>query len=256
MLLGLLIACHPSPAPTPARRWPTPGDAVTVEINARLDGSGRATTWDATAWADETGPGTGRGCRGVPPRAPGNLAAVDVTAPAGARLANLAGTIATAGPLSTHDARWQVGDAALLWQDGSHARVDGVVRFGDGPELTDVSPDGNGGVVLRFTHNADERVELDSVNAAGARIRCTGGTDTLVVPWTALDPAHPLATLRAVRESLAVAPNAARVRVLAAVELVVSLTEPRYSKRLGVPPPPGRPTWGPRRLIRARPSRG
>ncbi len=256
MLLSLLIACRPTPEPPLAARWPSPGDAVIVEINARLDGSGRATTWEAAAWTDSTAPATGRGCRAIPPRDAGDLAAVDVTAPAGARLAKLAGMLATAGPLGAHDARWQVGDAALLWRDGARVRVEGAVRFGDGPELTDVSPDGDGGVVLSFTQRADERVELDSVNAAGARLRCTGGTDTLVIPWTALDPAHPVATLRAVRESLAVAPNAARVRVLAAVELVVSLTEPRYSKRLGAPPPPVRPTWGPRRLLRVRPSRG
>ncbi|MSQ03287.1 MAG: hypothetical protein EXR71_15580 [Myxococcales bacterium] len=256
MLLGLMIACLPDHEPAPAARWPMPGTAVTVEINARLDGSGRATTWDAAAWADSAAPATGRGCRVVPTRNAGDLAAVDVTAPAGARLANQAGMLATAGPLSTHDARWQVGDAALLWQDGSRTRLDGAVRFGDGPELTGVHPDGDGGVVVSFTRRAEERVELDSINAAGAQVRCTGGTETLVVPWTALDPARPLATLRAVRESLVVAPNAARVRVVAAVELVVSLMEFRYSKRLGAPPPPGRPAWEPRRLIKVRPSRG
>ncbi len=260
MVLALLIACADPPPVAEGPRWPRAGDAAVIEVNAEEDRHGHATAWSASAWTEPPEALTDSldGCRILRARPPAEgLSAVDLTAPATVRLVpDGAGHFATTGPLVATDARWAVGDVALVRDDGSRVALPGAVRFGDAPNVLAVRDGLGGGLALRWDRTADETLEVRTVRRDGQMVECTGGEDGLLAlpAWT-FDPAHPEVRVRAVRETLAVAPNEARVRVRAAVETVISLADPEVSER-AILKRPARPTWEPRRFFRVRTTSG
>ncbi|GDX78247.1 hypothetical protein LBMAG42_00580 [Deltaproteobacteria bacterium] len=260
MVLALYIACAADPAPPTSARWPVPGEVAIVEVSAALDGNGHATAWSAEAWttsaelvAVEAG-----GCSELLPHAHGSLAAVDLSAPAAARLTPEGeGPLRSAGPLSARDARWQVGNVSILRDDGTRADFEGALRFGDAPQVLAVRTSSDGAVTLRVGTLPGERVEIDAVNPAGKRVRCLGGDDgTVELPWSAVDPSRPVVTVRAVRDTLSHVRNVAVVRVRSAIEATLSLDEPLFTEH-SAPRPPAKPaTWEPRKVLRYRASWG
>ena len=257
----VLLACSPPEAPRSADRWPRPGDSAIIEVNAAVDGEGHATAWGARAWAEAPEVVAARpwGCRRDDARvSAGNLAAVDLSVPSRTRLGPTGGgALATQGPLVARDARWQLGDAALTMVDGERLAFGGAVRFGDAPDIASVRTAENGDVTLRVNRRADETIEVETVDPTGAPVRCSGpaGAD-IVLPWTVLDPAHPVVTVRSVRETVVVAPNEAILRVRAAIEASLSVAEPMVTERAYPRPRLTRPTWEPKKATRFRPNWG
>ncbi len=260
MFLTLFISCGPAPAPATTGRWPLPGDVAVVEVSAAVGADGHATAWSAAAWSvgPEAAPVSGGGCSPLPEVGLGPFAAVDVSAPAAIRLSPLGdGQLRASGPLSAYDARWQVGDVALLRVDGSRVGAAGAIRFGDAPQVASIRALDDGDVAIRWVPVKGERFEVDVTNAAGTRLRCAGGPHGILqLPWSSIDPAHPVVTVRAVRETVTQVPNEAVIRVRAVLERTLSVDEPIVSERPAVRPPPKRGTWGPRRVLRVRPFRG
>lgn len=260
MVLALYIACAAEPAaPTPVR-WPVPGEVAVVEVSAALDGNGHATAWSAEAWSTsaEVVAAEGGGCAPLEAHMHGSLAAVDVSAPASARLTpEGAGPLRSAGPLSARDARWQVGNVSVLRDDGTRVDFEGALRFGDAPQVLAVRTSPDGAVTLRVGTQPGERVEIDAVNPAGVRVRCIGADDgTVALPWSAVDPSRPVVTVRAVRDTLSHVRNVAVVRVRSAIEATLSLDEPLFTEH-SAPRPPAKPaTWEPRKVLRYRASWG
>lgn len=256
-VIGILtiLACGADPAEPAGARWPRPGLAVVVEARAEVDDDGRARAWDAVAWTGAPAPEAG--CHAVPPRDAAGLAAVDVGAPAAARLTPGAAGLRAAGPRVAEDARWQVGDVRVVRDDGFAARFEGALRFPDAPDLGELELRDDGGVWLQWRARAGEVVELEATNAAGVTMRCRDDGGRLLVPWTAYDPAHPEVRVRAVQEARLRVDSAFDVVARAAVELRVSLAHAaRWSERV-LPAPrlmPASP--GPRRAPRGTARRG
>ncbi len=260
MVLALFIACAADPAPSAPERWPLPGDVAVIEVSAAVDGNGHATAWSAEAWTTsaEAVATAGVGCAPLAAHTRGSLAAVDLSAPADARLTpEGAGPLRSAGPLATRDARWQVGDVSLFQSDGARVDFDGALRFGDAPQVLAVRTSPDGAVTVRVAPLPGERVEIDAVNPAGVRVRCVGAEDgTVDLPWSAVDPSHPVVTVRSVRDTISHVRNIAVVRVRSAIEATLSLDEPLFTEH-SVPRPPAKPaTWEPRKVLRYRASWG
>ena len=261
MILLAFFACADPEPRAEVQRWPRPGETAVIEVNAAVGERGRATAWSAVAWteAPEAAAEVVTGCRIQRARPPAvGLAAVDVTAPAAVRLVrDEAGVLRTSGPLGVGDARWSIGDVVLTRDDGVRIDLPGAIRFGDAPDVLAVRDGLGGDVALRWSRTADETLEVIALRRDGQTMVCSGGEGGLLaVPAYAFDPAHPAVRVRAVRETLTVAPNAALVRVRAAVELVISLADPAVSERALPRPRPGKPAWEPRRVLRVRQSWG
>jgi hypothetical protein len=260
MLFTLLaLGCsEPEPAPI-SPRWPRAGVEAVLEVSAQVDEAGRATGWSAAAWGGRpptAGPLAGE-CDAVAPRTEvEGLAAVDITAPVAARLRPNGGRgMLASGPLAVRDARWAVGDVALLGEDGGTTLLAGVLRFGDAVALTSVVVLSGGETLVRIKPQADTAVEIDVTLSDGNLLRCAGTADGAVALPAGLADGVPV-VVRGVHDSVVVAPNAALLRVRAVVERVLSLADPVASDHEVLPPPGAAGSWSPRRVLRYRASLG
>lgn len=252
-----ITACVTAPTEPVAARWPKPGVQVVVEARAQVDDAGRARAWSAEAWTEAEAGADTPGCHAVGARTAVGLAAVDVGAPAPVRLQPQDGRLAAAGPLLAEDARWQVGDVAVLRDDGVHVVFESALRFPDAPDLGELALRDDGGAWLRWTPRPGEHIEVEAENAAGVRVVCRGAEGRVFVPWTAYDPAHPTVTVRAVQASHVGVVNTVQVWARAAVEATFSFAHAaRWTERILPSPQLAPPSPGPRRAPRGRVSRG
>lgn len=261
MLLTLLaFACSEPEAAVSAPRWPRPGLAAILEVSARIGEDGRASAWSAGVWKEDSSPPAPPGACVVPPArsdVPG-LAAVDLTAPVRTRLQPGEGSgMRAAGPLHVRDARWAVGDVRLVAADGTGAVLEGALRFGDAAAVDAMTVGSGGEVLLRFVEQAETRVEVELTARDGQAWRCAEAAPGLVVlPAELVDAAAGHVVLRAVHQSVVVAPNAALVHIRAVVEQAISLADPLASGERAPVPVRAAPAWAPRKVLRHRANLG
>lgn len=247
-------------------QWPVAGDSAWVEVSARVDEQGKAGMWMATA---APGPVTGAGspgrnddpsaCRRTTGSAAAGewLAGVALDAPApGTLTPGPDGKLWTGGPLRPSAAAWDVGDVKLLRRDGTSVMLKSALRFGQAAEVTAIRADTDGNLEIELLPERDQHVEIATTTRGGEAVTCPAVRSVVRLPWWAVPDEGAKVLVRAVRETQAVVPNEGMYRVRGVVEQVLELAPGRVSERFNTQPPPGRPSWEPRKILRLRANLG
>lgn len=246
-----------------ATHWPRVGDGAWVEVAARVGERGQAGAWWASAAVEAPAskvqpnecyrPETGL----QKSAAQDWLAGVSLDVPGRAELGRgPQGELWAGGPLRPDAAVWDVGDVKLLRRDGTTVELKTALRFGQAAEVSAIRADLDGNLEIEFLPERDQTVEIATMTRGGEAVICPAVRDLVRLPWWAVPREGAKVLVRAVRETRAVVPNEGMYRVRGVIEQVLELAPGRVSERWNVQPPPGRPNWEPRKILRVRTNMG